>query len=115
MSQSFDPDAAAAADSGIFGLPHGREDAAVVLVPVPFDATTSYRAGASKGPAAILEASHQVDLWDVGSEATEAPGFLVYPTVALIGISIYIGIDANFTAGTALKAAESLLKIGGVQ
>ncbi len=49
------------------------------------------------------------------AEATEAPGFLVYPTVALIGISIYIGIDANFTAGTALKAAESLLKIGGVQ
>jgi agmatinase len=62
---SFDPDAAAAPDSGIFGLPHAEADAAVVLLPVPFDATTSYRDGTLAGPAAILEASRQVDLWDL--------------------------------------------------
>ncbi|MEO6420123.1 MAG: agmatinase family protein [Polyangiaceae bacterium] len=62
---SFDPNAAAPADSGVFGLDHSPEAAKVVLVPVPWDATTSYRAGTANGPLAILEASRQVDLYDV--------------------------------------------------
>lgn len=62
---SFDPNAAAAADSGVFGLSDRPEAARVVLIPVPFDATTSYRRGTANGPAAILEASRQVDLFDL--------------------------------------------------
>lgn len=62
---SFDPDGAAAPGSGIFGLPHPEEQAAVVLVPVPFAATVSYGTGAENGPAAILQASRQVDLYDL--------------------------------------------------
>ena len=61
---SFDPDAAAAPGSGIFGLPTSPEEARVILIPVPFDATTSYRRGTAGGPRAILEASRQVDLFD---------------------------------------------------
>lgn len=61
---SFDPDAAAPADGGLFGLPFGPEEAHVVLIPVPFEATTSYRPGTARGPAAVLEASKQVDLFD---------------------------------------------------
>jgi agmatinase len=60
----FDPDAAAAPGSGIFGLPFSPEESAVVLLPVPFEATTSYGGGTADGPAAILSASHQVDLFD---------------------------------------------------
>ncbi len=60
-----DPNAAAAPDSGIFGLQGTLADARVAVVPVPFDATTSYRKGAAGGPAAILAASRQVDLLDV--------------------------------------------------
>ena len=62
---SFDPNAAARPDSGVFGLFDEPDDASVVLVPVPWDATTSYRPGTARGPAAILEASRQVDLFDV--------------------------------------------------
>lgn len=61
----FDPNAAADRDAGIFGLDDAPEDAGVVLLPVPWDATASYRDGAAGGPAAILHASHQVDLFDV--------------------------------------------------
>jgi agmatinase len=61
----LDPDAPAGAGSGIYGLPHGPEEARVVLIPVPWDATTSYRAGAARGPEAILSASRQVDLHDL--------------------------------------------------
>jgi agmatinase len=60
----FDPDAAAGADAGIYGLPFTPDDAHVVVVPVPFEATTSYGGGTSRGPAAVFEASKQVDLFD---------------------------------------------------
>jgi agmatinase len=60
----FDPDAAAPEGSGIYGLPFAAKDARVIIVPVPFEATTSYGGGTSLGPAAVFEASRQVDLFD---------------------------------------------------
>ncbi len=69
VSANFDPDAAAQPGSGIFGLPADPEAARVHVLPVPFDATTSYRKGAARGPAAILQASRQVELFDVASGA----------------------------------------------
>ncbi|MFP2900167.1 agmatinase family protein [Corallococcus sp. 4LFB] len=65
MATHFDPAAAAQPGSGIFGLPHSPDEAHVVVIPVPFEATTSYGGGTSNGPAALLEASKQVDLFDV--------------------------------------------------
>jgi agmatinase len=62
---SFDPNAAAAPGTGVFGLPHGAADAEVVLIPVPFAATVSYGGGAESGPEAILAASRQVDVYDL--------------------------------------------------
>lgn len=61
---TFDPGAPAIGD-GIYGLRFAPEDARVVLVPVPWEPTTSYGRGAARGPAAILRASRQVDLFDV--------------------------------------------------
>ena len=58
---TFDPNAAAAPDSGVFGLSMPPDDAAVVLIPVPFEATTSYGGGTADGPRCVLEASKQVD------------------------------------------------------
>ena len=49
---------------GIFGLPHRAAEALVHLVPVPFEATVSYRTGTINGPQGIHEASTQVDLLD---------------------------------------------------
>jgi len=62
---NFDPNAASAPDSGIFGLSSSEADSAIVLMPVPFAATVSYGGGAERGPEAILAASRQVDLFDV--------------------------------------------------
>ena len=64
ISTGFDPGAPALHD-GVFGLPHSPDEAKVVLIPVPWEPTTSYGRGAAKGPAAILRASWQVDLFDV--------------------------------------------------
>jgi agmatinase len=60
---TFDPNGPAGVHSGIFGLPYSAEQADLILIPVPWDVTVSYATGAAKGPAAILEASRQVDLF----------------------------------------------------
>lgn len=43
---------------------------AVAILPVPYDQTSTWKKGADRGPAAILEASTQVELYDIetGSE-----------------------------------------------
>jgi agmatinase len=38
--------------------------ARVVILPIPFEATTTYRRGCEHGPAAILDASQQVEYYD---------------------------------------------------
>lgn len=73
----FDPNAAATADSGIFGLPYTDSEASLVYVPVPWEATTSYGGGTSNGPAAILEASRQVDLFDLDVQKPYEPGLFM--------------------------------------
>ncbi len=75
---SFDPNAAAAAD-GIFGLPHGAAGSALHLLPVPFAATVSYGGGAERGPAAILAASRQVDLFDLQTGRPYERGIFLLP------------------------------------
>ena len=61
---SFDPNSVASGDGNIFGLPFTAEEASLVLIPVPWDVTVSYKDGTSKGPQAIFDASAQVDLFD---------------------------------------------------
>ena len=65
MTRAFDPDAAALDGAGIYGLPHSVDEARVVVLPIPFAATTSYGGGAQGGPATILAASRQIDLFDL--------------------------------------------------
>jgi agmatinase len=79
MSATFDPNAAAAPDSGIFGLPHTPDQAHLILIPVPFEATTSYGGGTAQGPAAILQASRQVDLFDVETGRPYERGIAMLP------------------------------------
>ena len=40
------------------------DDASAVILAVPYEATTSYGGGAQAGPAAILQASRYVELYD---------------------------------------------------
>jgi agmatinase len=47
----------------LFGMPYKVEEAKIILLPVPWEVTVSYASGTADGPAAILEASAQVDLY----------------------------------------------------
>jgi len=42
-----------------------REKAKVVLIPVPYDGTSTWGKGADEGPAAFLEASENMELFDI--------------------------------------------------
>jgi agmatinase len=99
---SFDPDAPATG-SGVYGLPHGPDDARVVLIPVPWDATTSYRAGTSKGPAAILAASAQVDLYDVETGSPYEAGIAMLDELP----------EVRSWNEEARAAAERVIAVGG--
>lgn len=61
----IDPNAKATSKDGIYGLPFKESEANLVYIPVPWDVTTSYQAGTSKGPSAILAASEQIDFFDL--------------------------------------------------
>jgi agmatinase len=76
---TFDPNAAASPDAGLFGLDHVPEAARVVVLPVPWEATTSYGGGTSRAPQAVLRASHQVDLFDTETGRPYEAGIAMLP------------------------------------
>jgi agmatinase len=45
------------------------DDAKVVLIPVPYDGTSSWQKGADKGPEAFLEASENMELYDIETKS----------------------------------------------
>lgn len=47
-----------------FGFPYAIEEADLILIPVPWDVTTSLKEGTSKGPQAIIDASPTIDFFD---------------------------------------------------
>jgi len=100
---AFDPNAAAARDAGIYGLPHGEADARVVLLPVPWDATTSYRAGAARGPRAIFDASMQVDLFDAEVGKPYELGIAMLPESS----------ELRAWNEEARASAEEIIEVGG--
>lgn len=79
MDADFDPNGPALEGSGIYGLLHQPADAGVVLIPVPWEPTTSYGGGTAGGPAAILAASKQVDLFDFDTGRPYEAGIAMLP------------------------------------
>lgn len=61
---SFDPNGVGEVGSGLFGLPFTEEESEVVVFPIPWEVTVSYNAGTAQGPAAVRDASPQLDLFD---------------------------------------------------
>jgi agmatinase len=60
--------------------------AAVVILPVPYEATVSYGTGTAHGPGAIIESSRFIELYDqeLDAEPSEV-GIATLPSLALTG------------------------------
>jgi agmatinase len=98
----FDPSAPAKGE-GIYGLPHTPEQARLVLIPVPWEPTTSYGRGAAKGPAAIVRGSRQVDLFDLQTGRPYEEGIAMLP----------VDPDIVRWNAEACAAAEPVIAAGG--
>lgn len=75
----FDPNGIGQQNGHIFGLPFDYREAQIILLPVPWEATTSYGSGTSDGPAAILKASPQIDLFDFDLPEAWKMGYHMLP------------------------------------
>ena len=73
----FDPTTTISSKFGIFGIPLSEAECQVVLLPVPWEVTTSYGMGASNGPRIIREASEQIDLFDFETKNAYEAGFFM--------------------------------------
>ncbi len=62
--KSFDPTGMALSGRNIYGLPFTSEESDVVIIPVPWEVTVSYKKGTAHAPTRVLEASGQVDLYN---------------------------------------------------
>ncbi len=65
------------------------------IVPAPYEATVSYGGGTANGPAAILTASDQLEVWDGLSDASE------------LGIHTHPAVDCTGSAETVLQRIEA--------
>ncbi|OGI60794.1 agmatinase [Candidatus Nomurabacteria bacterium RIFCSPHIGHO2_01_FULL_38_19] len=70
--------------NNFLGIPEiSPEEAEVLVLPIPLEATVSYGRGTGKGPSAIIEASKHVELYDheLGYEVNEKIKIATLPTV----------------------------------
>lgn len=75
----FDPNSVGLKSNNIFGLPFKESDASLILLPVPWEVTISYRDGTSRGPENVFDASMQVDLYDPDVPGGWKKGFYMLP------------------------------------
>ena len=76
---TFDPNSVGLKSNNLFGLPFTQSQAQLVLLPVPWEVTVSYRLGAARGPEKIFNAAMQVDLYDPDVVDGWKKGFYMLP------------------------------------
>ena len=78
-NSNFDPNSLGLKSNNIFGLPFTEEQSQLVLLPVPWEVTVSYRVGTARGPENIFNAAMQVDLFDPDVQDGWKKGFYMLP------------------------------------
>jgi agmatinase len=76
-TKKFDPTTTISSEFGIFGIPLSEAECKLVLLPVPWEVTTSYGKGASNGPRIIRSASEQIDLFDFETKNAYEAGYFM--------------------------------------
>lgn len=79
QNKDFDPNGVGLKNGNFIGLPFSEQTANVVLIPVPWDVTVSYREGTALAPRAILDASVQLDLFDSDVNEAWKLGLFMFP------------------------------------
>ena len=88
------------------------KDSLFYVIPVPLEQTVSYGAGTARGPAAILEASQQLERWDGFSEPLAA-GIKTTPFIDCSGDIATILSCIEETVQTVVKREGISVVLGG--
>ena len=100
-----------------FDVPADAADparAAAAILPVPYDATSSWLKGADGGPEAILEASRQVEVWDI--ETASEPwrqGIATLPALVHTGSPEKLAVRVARRATAILEREQLPIVVGG--
>jgi len=89
-------------------------DAAVALLPVPYDGTSTWKKGADDGPAAIIEASTQLELYDI--ETASEPfrhGILTLDEVRVDGPPEVLVAEVERCTAAILRGGRLPVVLGG--
>lgn len=91
------------------------ENARVVVLPIPYDLTLSYRPGARYGPQAIINASRQVETYDddLGYDPSKS-GIATLPEIEQAAVSPEIMQEKIYQAANKLLADDKfIMSLGG--
>ncbi|MBD1389313.1 agmatinase [Neiella sp. HB171785] len=80
------------------------EQARFHILPVPYEESVSYGGGTALGPAAILEASWQLETWD-GKSTPSEQGIYTHPPVSMEG-------SAEQVVNNIAKATQAIVEAG---
>ena len=80
--RNFDPSGIGLDNGNFGGLPFTFDTADIVLLPVPWEVTVSYNPGTAAGPQMILDASRQLDLYDLDNPNGWQQGIWMAPVPA---------------------------------
>lgn len=102
---------------GFLDIPdeHTTPDARVHIIPVPYDATSTYRKGADKGPGAIIAASAQIEWFDIetGREHVEQGIHTQEPIVCAAPDPIELAPLVRARVGETLGRGRLPIVLGG--
>ncbi|MCL7978021.1 MAG: agmatinase [marine benthic group bacterium] len=96
------------------GIPSDPAAAAARIIPVPYDLTSTWRKGADRGPAALLQASATVELYDI--ETASEPwrrGIVTLPPILHDGGPEELAGLVRRAVGTVLAQGAIPVVIGG--
>jgi agmatinase len=80
--RTFDPSGVGLENGNFCGLPFDFDTAGIILLGVPWEVTVSYHAGTAQGPTAVLQASPQLDLYDLDNPEGWQQGIFMPPLPA---------------------------------
>ena len=76
---SFDPSGVGLDNGNLYGLPCDYDTAGIIIFGVPWEVTVSYHEGTAWGPARVLAASPQLDLYDLDNPEGWRQGIYMPP------------------------------------
>ncbi|MGI6320827.1 MAG: agmatinase [Bacteroidales bacterium] len=90
------------------------ENAQIVILPVPYDGTSTFVKGADKGPQAIIDASDSIEMWDIETQTEVYKKGINTATAVLENESPEMMVEAVYNRVLAfLQDGKFVVTIGG--